>query len=55
MILLREREKTLEELREASEPSFKENFETVSILNDFLDFACRRGIISAFERIYFRK
>ena len=55
MVLLREREKTLEELREASEPSFTENFETVSILNDFLNFACRRGIISAFERTLLQK
>ena len=50
MILLREREKTLEELREASEPSFNENFETVSILNDFLDYAHRRGVLTLFER-----
>src|SRR5271165_3229206 len=55
MILLREREKTLEELREVSEPSFKENFETVSLLNDFLDFACRKGIISVFERALLQK
>ena len=55
MLLLREREKTLEDLREVSEPSFTENFETVSILNDFLDFACRRGIISAFERTLLQK
>ena len=50
MILLREREKTLEELREASVPSFNENFETVSILNDFLDYAHRRGALTSFER-----
>src|SRR5271165_1013333 len=50
MILLREREKTLEELREASEPSFNESFETVSILNDFLDYARRRGVLTSFER-----
>jgi len=50
MILLREREKTLEELRHATEPSFNDNFETVSMLNDFLDYAHRNGIISEFER-----
>jgi len=50
MILLREREKTLEELRHATEPSFNDNFETVSLLNDFLDYAHRNGIISEFER-----
>jgi len=50
MILLREREKTLEELRHVMEPSFNDNFETVSLLNDFLDYAHRNGIISEFER-----
>ena len=50
MILLREREKTLEELRHATEPSFNDNFETVSLLNDFLDYAHHNGIISEFER-----
>ncbi len=50
MILLREREKALDELRHATEPSFHDNFETVSLLNDFLDYAHRNGIISEFER-----
>ena len=50
MIILREREKTLEELREASVPSFNESFETVSILNDFLDYAHHRGALTSFER-----
>jgi len=50
MILLREREKALEELRHAMEPSFHDNFETVSLLNDFLDYAYHNGIVSEFER-----
>lgn len=50
MILLREREKTLEELRHAMEPAFRDKFETVSLLNDFLDYAFRNGIVSEFER-----
>ena len=46
---MREREKTLEELRHATEASFRDNFETVSLLNDFLDYAFCNGIISEFE------
>jgi DNA-directed RNA polymerase specialized sigma24 family protein len=33
-----------------AEPTANDNFETVSLLNDFLDYAQRIGVISAFER-----
>jgi hypothetical protein len=51
MILLREREKTLEELRHATEPSFNDNFETVSLLNHMAEeAACPRRLDSLLAR-----
>lgn len=45
-----EREKTQLEMKDMEEPSFKDNFESVSFLNDFLDYACHNGVLSSFER-----
>jgi hypothetical protein len=49
-LILLERENTQLEFEDMEEPSFKDNFESVSLLNDFLDYACRDGVLSSFER-----
>ncbi len=49
-LILLEREQTLQESKDDSEPWFNENFESVSLLNNFLDYACSSGVLSTFER-----
>lgn len=33
-----------------TEPAIKDNFESVSLLNDFFDYCCQTGMLSPFER-----
>ena len=48
VLLQRERER--EGTRKSKEPAAEDNFESVSILNDFLDYCCQIGALSKFER-----
>jgi len=45
-----ERERFVEEHAELVEPSEAPQFESVSLLKDFLDYSVRKGIVSEFER-----
>ncbi|MGH9829368.1 MAG: hypothetical protein ACREDR_39630, partial [Blastocatellia bacterium] len=49
-LILLEREKQQQERKSVREPTSEGNFEPVSLLNDFLDYCCRIGILSPFER-----
>jgi hypothetical protein len=48
VLLQRERER--EGQSKSKEPAAEDNFESVSILNDFLDYCCHIGALSTFER-----
>lgn len=49
-LILLEREKRPEGRESVTEPVANDNFEPVSLLNDFLDYCSRVGILSQFER-----
>ena len=40
----------LDEITPFEETAIEDTFENVTILNDFLDYACRSGVLSSFER-----
>lgn len=49
-LILLEKEKGQQERKSTRERAAQDTFEPVSLLNDFLDYCCRIGILSPFER-----